>query len=197
MNETNFEHAICALLLQMAIGLLTGNWWIGAAAGAFFFLGREHAQFERKLVAAGGSVLALNPLAGFQVWKWSLDAQLDLVFPVVATLAVAAAQQLGVRAPFELLFALLVGLNIADAVLTVRILGEGGRELNPVMAKAMEMIGVMPALAVMKVVALAAMYTAFAVAWSGWTYVPHVTAALCGLYGLVVCNNWRQAARRA
>lgn len=43
MNETNFEHAIYGVLLQITVGLLTGNWWIGAAAGAFFFLGRAHA----------------------------------------------------------------------------------------------------------------------------------------------------------
>lgn len=82
MNETNFEHAIYAVLLQIAVGVLTGNWWIGAAAGVFFFLGREHAQFERKLAVAGGTVGTLNPLAGFQLWKWSLDSQLDLAFPV-------------------------------------------------------------------------------------------------------------------
>lgn len=45
MNKTNFEHA--------AFALLTGDWWAVAAAGAFFFLGREHAQFEFKLVKMG------------------------------------------------------------------------------------------------------------------------------------------------
>jgi hypothetical protein len=196
MNETNFEHAISALLLQMALGLLTGNWWIGAAAGAFFFLGREHAQFERKLVA-GGSVLALNPFAGFQAWKWSLDSQLDLLFPVVATLAVAIAHHLGMQATFEPLFALLVVLNIADAVLTVQVLGSGGRELNPIMTWVMKRFGVVPALILVKSVALAAFYVAFAVEWRGWAYAHHLTAALCGLYGLVVCNNWRQSVGRA
>lgn len=110
MNETNFEHAIYAVLLQIAVGVLTGNWWIGAAAGVFFFLGRE---------------------------------------------------------------------------------------LNPIMAKAMSWIGVVPALAVVKVVALAAFYVGLGVQAPDWVYTPHVTAGLCGFYGLVVCNNWRLVAAQA
>lgn len=197
MNETNFEHAIYAVLLQIAVGVLTGNWWIGAAAGVFFFLGREHAQFERKLAVAGGTVGTLNPLAGFQLWKWSLDSQLDLAFPVAATLLVALGWHLGVSVPFVALFAALVLLNVADAVLTVRVLDGGGRELNPIMAKAMSWIGVVPALVVVKVVALAAFYVGLGVQAPDWVYTPHVTAGLCGFYGLVVCNNWRLVAAQA
>lgn len=88
MNRTNFEHALFALMMQAAVGLATGNWWAGAALGAGFFLGREHAQYEKKLTH-GGHVGGLNPLAGFAIWKWSLDSQLDLAFPVVAVAAVA------------------------------------------------------------------------------------------------------------
>ena len=194
MNETNFEHAICGVLLQIAVGLLTGNWWIGAAAGAFFFLGREHAQFERKLA---GTVGTLNSLAGLQIWRWSLDSQLDLAFPVAATLLVALGWHFGVNVPFVALFAALVLLNVADAVLTVRVLDGGGRELNPIMAKVMGWIGVVPALVVVKVVALAAFYVGLGVQAPDWVYAPHVTAVLCGFYGLVVCNNWRLVAGQA
>jgi len=88
MNWTNFEHALFAVLMQFAIGFVTGNWWAGAAFGSAFFVGREHAQHEKKLTH-GGPVNGLNPLAGFAVWNWSLDAQLDLVFPVVATVTIA------------------------------------------------------------------------------------------------------------
>lgn len=197
MNETNFEHAIYGVLLQIAVGLLTGNWWIGAAAGAFFFFGREHAQFERKLAGAGGTVGTLNPLAGFQLWKWSLDSKLDLAFPVAATLLVALGWQLGVSVPFVALFAALVLLNVADAVLTVRVLDAGGRELNPIMAKAMSWIGVVPALVLLKVVTLAAFYVGLGVEVEGWPYTAHLTAGLCGFYGLVVCNNWRLVAGQA
>jgi len=49
MNQTNFEHAGFAVLMQLAIGLPTGNWWAGACFGIAFFLGREHAQAQAKL----------------------------------------------------------------------------------------------------------------------------------------------------
>jgi hypothetical protein len=84
MNRTNFEHAGYALLMMLPIGLLTGNWWAGAAFGAAFFLGREHAQQEYKLGTVGKS-----PWPAFDVRKWSLDKRLDLLFPVVAVAVVA------------------------------------------------------------------------------------------------------------
>ena len=83
MNRTNFEHAGYALLMQLPFGLF-GYWWAGAAFGAAFFLGREHAQQEYKL----GTVWK-NPFPAFDLRKWSLDAKLDLLFPVVAVLIVA------------------------------------------------------------------------------------------------------------
>lgn len=88
MNVSNFEHAAFALLMQIAIGLATGNWWAGAAAGAFFFLGREHAQREYKLGTAGKS-----PWPAFDFFRWSLDAKLDLLFPAAAVIALALVMQ--------------------------------------------------------------------------------------------------------
>lgn len=117
MNRTNFEHAFFALLMQVAVvlatgkwgegildalregawldlirmahtALVTGNWWAGAVLGAGFFLGREHAQYEKKLTH-GAPVGGLNPLAGFAfLWK-SLDGCLDFVVPLIAVVTVA------------------------------------------------------------------------------------------------------------
>lgn len=195
MNETNFEHAIFAVLMQIAAGLLTGNWWIGAAAGAFFFLGREHAQAENRVKKEGWAKYPEFECLAPRFW--SMDAVLDWVCPAVAVVLVALGWHLGVSVPFVALFAALVLLNIADAVLTVRVLDQGGRELNPAMAKVMEWIGVVPALVVVKVVALAAFYVGLGVQVPDWVYAPHVTVGLCGFYGLVVCNNWRQMAGKA
>jgi len=83
MNRTNFEHAGYALLMQLPFGLF-GYWWVGAALAIGFFLGREHAQQEYKLGTVGKS-----PWPAFDFRKWSLDAKLDLLFPVVAVLIVA------------------------------------------------------------------------------------------------------------
>lgn len=193
MNETNFEHAIYALLIQVAIALLSGNWWLGAAAASFFFLGREHAQFERRLVVGGAPIAGLNPLAGFQFWRWDLDSKLDLAFPVVATLFAAVAQHFGLSIPLAVLAIVLMFLNVADALLTIHVIDQGGRELNPIMRKIMSWVGVPAALVVTKAAFMTIIYVAFFKLLPDWPYAPYVLAALCGLYGLIVCHNWRQA----
>lgn len=87
MNQTNFEHAGYALLMQAAIGLLTGNWWAGAAAGAFFFIGREHAQAGAKVRKEGW---AKHPyFECFAPRYWSADAMLDWIVPAIAVTATA------------------------------------------------------------------------------------------------------------
>lgn len=85
MNRTNFEHAVYALIIQAVIGLLTNNWWAGAAAGMAFFIGREHAQREYQI----GNPSKLKPWEGFDIHRWSLDSQLDALFPIIATTALA------------------------------------------------------------------------------------------------------------
>ncbi|NYT38861.1 hypothetical protein ERD78_18905 [Allopusillimonas soli] len=85
MNRTNIEHAAYAVLMQAVIGLISGNWWIGAAFGAAFFLGREHAQREYHL----GDPSHLPPWRAFDVWNWTTDARLDLLCPVAAVLVLA------------------------------------------------------------------------------------------------------------
>jgi hypothetical protein len=79
MNRTNFEHAFFAALMQIVIGLVFGNWFAGACFGIAFFLGREHAQYQHKL----GYTLS-KTFQAFAFWKWSLDAKLDLLFPIIA-----------------------------------------------------------------------------------------------------------------
>ena len=85
MNRTNLEHAVYALAMQIVIGLLTQNWWAGAAFGAAFFIGREHAQREYKI----GDPSTLKGYEAFDLWRWSKDALLDLLLPVVAVTALA------------------------------------------------------------------------------------------------------------
>ena len=85
MNQTNFEHAGYAVLMQLVISLITGNWFAGTCFAIAFFIGREHAQYQAHL-----GYTFKTTFQAFQVWKWSLDAQLDLLFPVVATCIVWA-----------------------------------------------------------------------------------------------------------
>lgn len=85
MNKTNLEHAAYALIIQAVIGLFTGNWWAGMAAGSALFIGREHAQREFEISRPH----LLRGYEAFDVWRWSLDAKLDALFPIIATTALA------------------------------------------------------------------------------------------------------------
>lgn len=93
MNTSHFEHTIIALVMQAILGLLTDNWWIGAAFGAAFFIGREHAQAEERYIEANGGSRYHTPVAPewavFNLRWWDRDALLDWITPTVAVVAVA------------------------------------------------------------------------------------------------------------
>jgi len=78
MVLTALSHALITALLGL-IGWLCGYMDIGLAIGLAFYLGREVAQHERK---ESGT----NPIRGFYVLNWSLDAKLDLLLPILATI---------------------------------------------------------------------------------------------------------------
>ena len=84
-----------ALVMQLAFGLATGNWWIGAAFGSAFFIGREHAQAEYRYIEANGGSRYKTPLppefAVFNMKYWDRDSLLDWISPLVAVVAIAVA----------------------------------------------------------------------------------------------------------
>ena len=92
MNRTHFEHAGYALLMQLPFGLL-GYWWVGAAYGAAYFIGRECAQAEYRYIKANGGDRYATPrrpeFGSLNLKYWDLDSILDWVFPAVAVLLVA------------------------------------------------------------------------------------------------------------
>lgn len=79
MNRTNFEHGIISAIATVVLFFLLGNLLVAFIAPVSFFLGREHAQREYKI----GDPSKLYGYEAFDFWRWSLDAKLDLVFPVV------------------------------------------------------------------------------------------------------------------
>jgi len=87
------QHPFMALVMQAAIGLLTGNWWAGAALASGYFVSREIAQAEYRWIETYGHGLRANlPWWGWadvRVWP-KLDQWLDWIGPVVVTVAVAA-----------------------------------------------------------------------------------------------------------
>lgn len=87
-----FQHAIMALVAQAAIGLLTGNWWAGAALASAYFIGREVDQAEYRWIEQYGNGRRANmPWWGrfdLRVWP-KLDQWVDWIAPLAVTCAVA------------------------------------------------------------------------------------------------------------
>lgn len=91
MNSTHLEHLVIALAIQglfiVVFNLLKqpSGAWFGAFFVTALFLGREHAQREYKI----GDPSKLKGYEALDVWRWSLDAQLDLFIPAIAVFLVA------------------------------------------------------------------------------------------------------------
>jgi hypothetical protein len=64
----------------------------GAAFGIAFFFGREHAQVQHKIQNETTYTEAYSiygDLAALKFWKWNLDSQLDLLFPIIVVSSMA------------------------------------------------------------------------------------------------------------
>lgn len=85
------------------------------------------------------------------------------------------------------LFALFAALQIADVVLTLRILARGGIELNPVMRWVFRRVGPVVGLATIKLALLVIVFVALP-----WLPV-WLLVLLCAGYAFVVGHNWIQA----
>ena len=92
MNQSNFEHAGYAVLIQLPF-VLFGHAWVGALVAIAWFLSREHAQREVQVARASGRLVGdLRPWEGFQ--GWDKDRYLDAVFPALTTILVALLSQI-------------------------------------------------------------------------------------------------------
>jgi hypothetical protein len=81
------EHSAFALLFMTIIGLLTGNWLAGAMLGIGFFLGREHAQAEYRVIQKfyDGKRANMPWYGGFEPRGWDLKSILDFGLPIIVT----------------------------------------------------------------------------------------------------------------
>ena len=84
----------------------------------------------------------------------------------------------------ELFFVTLVILNVLDIYTTLRVLRQGGEELNPVMDWLMDKVGVIPALIVPKATYL------IAVGYFLTDLPSMVMFGLCCFYVLLVLHNF-------
>lgn len=75
-------HAGIALVMQGVTGLITGNWWAGAALGVGFYWGREKRDFE---------IHSKNMLwwKGWTPFEYTQDGQSDFWWPFFACIILA------------------------------------------------------------------------------------------------------------
>jgi len=87
----HIAHPVIALVLQTIIGLVSGDWWVGAAAGSFYFIGREYAQAEyRNIEQNYDGIRARMPyFGGLEPRAWTLKGLLDFILPSIVVVAMA------------------------------------------------------------------------------------------------------------
>lgn len=85
------QHPIIALILQLVIGITTGNWWIGAAFGSGYFVGREYAQAEQRVIEHFYDNLRSNApfWCALQLRAWTAKGITDFVYPTITVICAA------------------------------------------------------------------------------------------------------------
>ncbi len=83
----------------------------------------------------------------------------------------------------DALFVALIALQVLDCMSTVLVLGKGGKELNPIMARLMDAMGVVPAMVAIKLLLIGFV----------WHYYAAVSiqdlAVVCVIYAAVLAHN--------
>lgn len=82
----------------------------------------------------------------------------------------------------------LIVLQVLDLVLTVKVLNQGGREMNPVIAWLILRVGPVLGIAAAKLplLAIGIWLVARPMAWT-----PHLLGLLCAVFAWVCWHNWR------
>lgn len=89
MNKTQWQHALIAVIIQLATGWFMGWWQAGALAVAVFWA-REYAQVEYRIrERTGRSLTAMWPWHVLRPEWWTKDGVLDWVIAAVCCAAVA------------------------------------------------------------------------------------------------------------
>lgn len=85
-------HVPIALTIQLCTWLFGFDLWTGAAAGMWYFIGREYAQAEYRLIERhyGGRRANMPTLAPLREARaWDVKSVLDWVLPTIAVVAAA------------------------------------------------------------------------------------------------------------
>lgn len=87
----HLAHPVIALVIQAVIGLVSGDWWTGAVAGSFYFIGREYAQAEYRNIEQnyGGLRRNMPYWGGLQPRAWTIKGLLDFILPSIGCVVMA------------------------------------------------------------------------------------------------------------
>lgn len=87
----HLAHPVIALVIQAIIGVASGDWWTGAVAGSFYFVGREYAQAEYRAIEHyyNGKRANMPYFGGLEPRAWTLKGLLDWILPSLTVTAVA------------------------------------------------------------------------------------------------------------
>jgi len=87
-------HIIPALLVQLLLSPF--GWWLGALFAIGYYLGREMAQAEYRLIQKhyGGKRANMPWWGAFQRRAWDQKSVLDVLLPSLAVIAVAVASKM-------------------------------------------------------------------------------------------------------
>lgn len=87
----HLAHPVIALVMQALIAIASGDWWVGAVAGSFYFVGREYAQAEYRVIERfyGGMRKHMPYFGGLELRAWTLKGVLDFVLPSIVVAFVA------------------------------------------------------------------------------------------------------------
>ena len=91
----NVLHVLIALAIQLCCWFLGFGLWTGATASAFYFIGREYAQAEYRLIEHyyGGKRANMPTLAPLREKRaWDVKSMLDWMLPTIAVVMLAYLQ---------------------------------------------------------------------------------------------------------
>lgn len=90
MDYTPILHAAISVAVQVGVGLLFANWWVGAVVACVWWIAREHTQAEYRWISTWGEGRRANMpwWGGFDFTVWDFGSYLDMLAPVVACLLV-------------------------------------------------------------------------------------------------------------
>lgn len=84
------RHVPIAIAIQFCLAMAS-SWWVGAAAGAFFYIGREITQAEYRVIEQfyDGKRVNMPWYGAFERRAWDLKSLLDWIFPTIAVFFIA------------------------------------------------------------------------------------------------------------